>query len=439
MPAPVEPDADPQLRAGIALRPDRSTGCLLAGTRVLGRARLDICDPAALLALLVGSGANTPASVSVDLGSLLSAALTGEPPTAERIVMVRIVPRPAQDPALSAHPSPIVERVVAHRFTVPGGHDLFGRELHRLDLAAAGALCRRSEIIGAGGIAVLATGSMAQSSHERAVADLLLAAAPDAHISVAGDFGGLGLAAREGTVVLDAALSAIAAALADELSAAVDKHAPSAVLLFARGDGGVVSEATLRSHPVVALAAGQALRLLGAAYLAGRPDCRIVVSGGPSHGRQIGEVRNGLVSVQPYEQTDLGTELVIPTATLSPFAGTPQTEPGVPGEDVGADLGAPLVISDGDPDELAATGAAVSRPTAWLDEITVIDSTAELDAVRRDARERATAIAIANGAAPGSADVVEMSTVAVPYSPAGTIRVRVRVAGSIDRTRLVPG
>jgi hypothetical protein len=39
---------------------------------------------------------------------------------------------------------------------------------------------------------------------------------------------------------------------------------------------------------------------------------------------------------------------------------------------------------------------------------------------------------MANGAAPGSTRVAEVSTVAVPYSPSGTIRIRVRVAGSPD-------
>ncbi|HVV23933.1 MAG TPA: hypothetical protein VHF06_31155, partial [Pseudonocardiaceae bacterium] len=92
----------------------------------------------------------------------------------------------------------------------------------------------------------------------------------------------------------------------------------------------------------------------------------------------------------------------------------------------------PLVVPDRDAGELACVGAAVTRPTAWLDEIAFIESTAELEGIRRDLAARATAIATANGAAPGTADIVEMSTVAMPYSPSGTVRMRVRVAGSAD-------
>jgi hypothetical protein len=39
---------------------------------------------------------------------------------------------------------------------------------------------------------------------------------------------------------------------------------------------------------------------------------------------------------------------------------------------------------------------------------------------------------MANGAAPGTTYLVESSSVAVPYSPSGTVRIRVRVAGASD-------
>jgi hypothetical protein len=92
----------------------------------------------------------------------------------------------------------------------------------------------------------------------------------------------------------------------------------------------------------------------------------------------------------------------------------------------------PIEVAESDIGTLTCVGAAVSRPTAWLDEIAFIESTAELEGIRRDAEARATAIATANGAAPGSADIVEVSTVAMPYSPSGTVRVRVRIAGAPD-------
>lgn len=74
----------------------------------------------------------------------------------------------------------------------------------------------------------------------------------------------------------------------------------------------------------------------------------------------------------------------------------------------------------------------MSQPTSWLDEVAFIRSAAQLERVRQDAEQRATAIVMANGAAPGSTYIAEVSTVAVPYSPSGMVRVRVRVAGAPD-------
>jgi hypothetical protein len=376
-------------------------------------------DPAALIESL--GPLDGVALVAVDLSGLLAAAVVDR--SADPVVMVRIAPRPAIDPVLAGHPSPRVERLIAHRFTVRGGHDLYGRDLAELDVAAAARLCDRPELAAANGIAVLATGSAAQSRHERDVADLLQFAFPDTHISIAGDFGGLGMAPREATVVLDAALSGIAGRLAGLLSTAT-AGLPDVPLMIGRGDGGLTTLAALRTHPVSVLQSTPALRLLAAAHRSGYTDCRVVLTRGhpgadPVPVPFIGEVRNGLVAAQPYLSTALHADLVIPTAQVAPFTGYQD-------DDVES---TPLVIDDGDPDELAAAGAALSRPAAWLDEIAQIETKDELDRIRQAARERAVAIAIANGTAPGTAEFVEVSTVAVPYSPSGTVRVRVRVAG----------
>jgi hypothetical protein len=98
----------------------------------------------------------------------------------------------------------------------------------------------------------------------------------------------------------------------------------------------------------------------------------------------------------------------------------------------------PVVRAATDRYVLACVGAAISRPASWLDEVAFIESAAQLERVRRDAEERATAMVMANGAAPGTTHIAEISTVAVPYSPSGTVRVRVRVAGLPDVTPARP-
>jgi len=404
----------------MSLRPGHGTAVTLLDGQVDTIVHLDSPNPRALLDEL--GPLHEIQMVGIDLSELLGVAVVDG--TADPVVMVRITPRPAIDRVLAGHPSPRVEHLIAHRFTVRGGHDLYGRDLAELDVSAATALCDRPEMASAKGIAVLATGSAAQSRHERDVADLLQFAFPETHISIAGDFGGLGLAPREATVVLDAALSGVAGRLAGELLDATARL-PDVPVMIGRGDGGLTTLTGLRTHPVSVLQSAPALRVLAAAHRSGHTDCRVVLTLGhpasdPVGVPFIGEVRSGLVSAQPYLTTALAADLVIPTAQLAPFAGY------VDDDDVGS---TPLVINGDDPDELAAAGAALSRPAAWLDEIAQIEDQDQLDRIRQAAKERAVAIAIANGTAPGTAEFVDVSTVAVPYSPSGTVRLRVRVAG----------
>jgi hypothetical protein len=413
---------DSPVLVGVSLGPGRSHAVALRGRSVLAASHADGPDPTEPLRRAVAACPVSPAGVIVDVSRLLLERVLHRPAELSSVAMIRIMPRAASDPALGRHPADVVERLITRRYTIPGGHDLFGHELRPLDRAAVRSVCEAVERDPARRIAIVAAGSPAQPRHEREVADALQSAMPDAGISVAYEFGGQGLVAREATVVLNAALSAAVEEILDVCDAAVRRVAPGTAFHVARGDGGWSSESRLRSLPVVALGAADALPLLGAAHLAGAADCRVLLDGPP--GPVVGDVRHGLVAVRPQAPRGLATVLVVPTAVLT-HAGPVDEEPEHAGD-------VPLVVPDRDVGELACVGAAVSRPTAWLDEIAFIDSTAQLEGVRRDAEARATAIALANGAAPGSADTVEVSTVAMPYSPSGTVRVRVRIAGTPD-------
>ncbi|GAB2971200.1 hypothetical protein LWP59_15470 [Amycolatopsis acidiphila] len=396
------------VRIGISLGPGRTSAVAVRDRALL--ASTGGTAPAKLLADIVRACPEPPDAIVADLSGLLAGLVLNRHRELSPVAMIRVLPRAATDPALERHPDDVVERLITRRYTVPGGHDLFGRELRPLDHVALRAVCHEIRQGPARDIAVVASGSPAQPRHEREVADALQAAMPDARISVAHEFGGHGLAAREATVVLNAALAGAAGQLLD----ACERGARGIPFQVARGDGGWVNPSRLRTLPVLGVGAADALQLQGAAQLAGTGDCRVLLDRSPQP--MVGDVRHGLAAVRPQVVAGLGTALAVPTAALT-RADTSRA----------GDIA--LVKADRDAAELTCVGAAASRPTAWLDEIAFIESTAELEGIRRDAQARATAIATANGATPGSADVVEVSTVAVPYSPSGTIRVRVRVAG----------
>ncbi|MHA3701075.1 hydantoinase/oxoprolinase N-terminal domain-containing protein [Jatrophihabitans sp. YIM 134969] len=406
--------------AGMVLRP---TGAAAVVVRDDGEVvpvtvtRGDATDPGPVFSAIAATSPDPVDAVTVDVSDVLLDAVVHDHPEVPRMAVVRIVPRPAVEPALTRSPAELIERLVASRFTVAGGHDLLGRELRPLDRDDVRRLCDALRRDGTRHVAVVAAGSQARPQHERAVADAVQAAVPGCSIAVASEFGGQGLVAREASSVLDGALRPLAAALLARCSAALERHLPGTALRVARGDGGHAAPARAEVLPVTVLGATDALELRGAAHLAGCTDARIVLH--RPDGPVAGEVRRGQAVVRTAQLVRIGTEVVVPTAVLAPHTAVGEPPDGT-------------VVAHDEPALLAGVGAATSRPTSWLDEVAVIESEHELERVRRDSEERAVAFATANGAAPGSARVVELSIVAVPYSPAGTVRVRIRVAGDPD-------
>ncbi|MFE4777791.1 hydantoinase/oxoprolinase N-terminal domain-containing protein [Streptomyces sp. NPDC056713] len=406
----------------MSLTPEQACAVVVRGNEVIplpplrgGAAALD-----ELFRRLAAEGC--PATITVDVSQVLLAELLRAAPSFPQVAAVRIVPRPARDPILARLPVERLERLIARRYTVAGGHDLLGNELCPLDTDGVAEICRELRGTGIRRICVVAAGSQARPQHEREVADAVQASMPDAVISAGSDLGGQGLVAREATVVLNCALGALTDRLLARCERALARSAPVAVLRVARGDGGYSTPAQVRALPVVALGATDALELCGAARLAGAEDCTVVLprAGGPL----VGGVRGGLAVVRPGEFAGVGTELLVPAAVLTPAPATPSApEPGGGGD-------VPVLVADRDPVQLACVGAAVSRPMAWLDEVVFAESTAGLERVCRDAEQRAQAIVMTSGATPGSAWLTEVSTVAIPYSHSGVVRVRVRVAGA---------
>ncbi|MEH3077810.1 MAG: hypothetical protein PGN11_14275 [Quadrisphaera sp.] len=162
---------------------------------------------------------------------------------------------------------------------MPGGHDLLGRELRLLDRSALTAVVGELSAVAPGCVAVVAAGSAGQPVHERTVADAVQAALPGARISAAHDFGGHGSAAREATVVADAALGAAVDALVDRVEAVLRRRAGrrGAELRLCRGDGGSLSAERARSAPVLVLGGGLGPAVLGAAQVAGADGCRVLL------------------------------------------------------------------------------------------------------------------------------------------------------------------
>ncbi|WEV24295.1 hypothetical protein OYE22_03080 [Streptomyces sp. 71268] len=475
---------------------------LLSGSRVLAAARAPGRGRTVLtrvLAEVCGAHAAAVRHVTFDVGPALLAAVREPADGPEQgagegaartvpVVAVRIAPRPARHPALARHPSAPIAGLVARSVTLPGGHDLLGRELAALDDARVGELADELAASGVRAVAVAACGSLAAPAHERAVGERLLAAAPGLRISLSHEFGGQDLAGREASAVLNAALADVAEEVLGACEAAAGRVVPRAQHGVARGDGGRTPLARARTLPVVAVGAAEAAALLGAARLAGLERCRVLLPG--SEGALLGEVRNGVPLVRPGRVPGWGVRLSVPMAILSAKGtaldgiggGAADSADADAGNGDGAEAGAgdggeppTVVVAAGDghpahpapaagpvaapgpvcdagggtsgghrvacrddrvslspPADLALIGTALCPPMAWVDEVVQVKDARELAAVRRDAEQRTIAMVTAQGAAPGSARLVETTVVALPFSPAGTIRVHLRAVGEAE-------
>ncbi|MBB5935499.1 hydantoinase/oxoprolinase N-terminal domain-containing protein [Streptomyces zagrosensis] len=470
---------------------------LLSGSRVLAAAGTPGFGRAAmarLLAEVCGAHAAAVRHVTFDVGPALLATVR-EPVAGSQdgpgtcgaraapVVAVRIAPRPAQHPALARHPSAPIARLVTRSVTLPGGHDLLGRELSPLNAARVAELADELAATGVRDVAVAACGSLAAPAHERAVGERLMAAVPGLRVSLSHEFGGQDLVGREASAVLNAALADVADEVLTACEAAAEQVMPQAQYGVARGDGGRSPLARVRALPVVAVGAAEAAALLGAAHLAGLERCRVLLPG-PA-GALLGEVRSGVPLVRPGQVPGWGVRLSVPMAILSAKGTAAGDVAAGVADSAGDGTEPPLVVvtPEGDhhhappkpaatrgpgpgpghspshshshsaasavvpepaagrpaawrgrvplvpPADLSLIGIALCPPMAWVDEVVQVKDARELTAVQRDAEERTIAMVIAQGAAPGSARLVETTLVAMPFSPAGTIRVHLRAIG----------
>src|SRR5579872_5400087 len=127
--------------AGVTLRPGRCVAAVIRDATVMALScgSGGATDPPGadeVLGAIVAAAPGDIQAVTIDLSRLLLDAVLRPAAGTGRVAVIRIVPRAARDPRLARSPAELVERLVARRFTVAGGHDLLGNELCPLDTAA---------------------------------------------------------------------------------------------------------------------------------------------------------------------------------------------------------------------------------------------------------------------------------------------------------------
>lgn len=365
-------------------------------------------------------------SVTFDVSAML------RPEEQPRVVAIRIAPRPAVDAIHELRVSPELAGSVRGTVHVAGGHDMRGRQL--TDLGLAGLACELDSF-GSGALvaSVAAVGSIANPEHEERVADAILAAFPDARISLSHEFFSNALRDRDYTSTANAALLRSSERLAARIEQAAGRQLPGVAIAFGLGDGGRAPIRRLSTTPVHAMHAGTALCVQGARHLAGVEDGDLVVvsddstivahvhHGVPAANTLVKRGREPSLASNTARIDDhspaLHSELIAPVAVVDARRADAAPGPGLPEPTIRAEV------------DLGALGAAVAPLSSWADYLGHATSAAGLQGVLRSTEEELLSQTIHWGAGPDATRVVESNAYTLAYGSRHVVRIRVRVIG----------
>ncbi len=201
------------------------------------------------------------------------------------------MPASASLPPFCDWPDDLAEIVRGGVWMVEGGHEYDGRPFMPLDVAAIEATARAMKAKGLHAVAISASFSPLDSSHEQQAAAIVARELPGAAITCSSDLGRIGLLERENAGLLNAALADLARDTIAAFEKAIADSGIDAPLFITQNDGTVVEAAQAGRLPVYSFASGATNSMRGGAYLSGLQDAMVVDVGGTT--TDVGQLRHG--------------------------------------------------------------------------------------------------------------------------------------------------
>src|SRR5690349_2880541 len=201
-----------------------------------------------------------------------------------RVAAIRIgLPASASLPPFCDWPEDLAQLV--------GGHEYQGREFVTFDEAGMQAAALRIRDSGLRSVAVAASFSPLDPSHEERARAIITEACPEAHVTLSHELGRIGLLERENAALLNAALVDLARVTIAGFRDAIAASHIDAPLFITQNDGTVMSAEMAMALPVMSFASGATNSMRGAAFLSGVQDAMVVDVGGTSS--DVGQLRGG--------------------------------------------------------------------------------------------------------------------------------------------------
>ena len=209
-----------------------------------------------------------------------------------RVAAIRIgLPASASLPPFCDWPSDLAELVRGEVFMLEGGHEYDGREFMPFDDNGMRAAARQIRDSGLRSVAIAASFSPLDPSHEERARAILAQECPGASITLSHELGRIGLLERENAALLNAALADLARVTIAGFRDAIRASRIDAPLFITQNDGTVMSAEMAMALPVMSFASGATNSMRGAAFLSGVQDAMVVDVGGTSS--DVGQLRRG--------------------------------------------------------------------------------------------------------------------------------------------------
>jgi len=207
-------------------------------------------------------------------------------------------------------PAPLVER----RFSLEVGErlDHEGRVLQPLDLDEVRAAARRLRHEGVEAVVICLLHSYLNADHERAVADVVRAELPDAHLSVSSQVcPEYREYLRASTTAVNAAVMPIVSRYVDALESRLKALGAVAPFYVMQSNGGVMTSASAKARPVYMVESGPAAGVIAAGAIAAPYGYRNVMSfdmGGTT--AKVGLIQDGRLRLST--EIEVGAQAVTP-------------------------------------------------------------------------------------------------------------------------------
>ncbi len=209
-----------------------------------------------------------------------------------RVAAIRIgLPASASLPPFCDWPEDLATLVRGEVVMLEGGHEYDGREFMPFDEAGMRDAARRIRDSGLRSVAVAASFSPLDPSHEERARKILAEECPEAHVTLSHELGRIGLLERENAALLNAALIDLARVTIAGFRDAIAASRIEAPLFITQNDGTVMSAEMAMALPVMSFASGATNSMRGAAFLSGVQDAMVVDVGGTSS--DVGQLRRG--------------------------------------------------------------------------------------------------------------------------------------------------